>query len=281
MLKHMKKFHLHSEYMYHMSNNPALPNVSICTDEYNDYDDEIGHIHYNDKYTIPFNTIKYYAPSMISKLDDGEMFGDGLHVISHEQIGPNTYRIKFDGPVTRIGRDDPYEDGPFAYSDLLNIVYPDTVESIGVYAFTGCNIQDFYITENIHSIGFAAFCECPNLSWIYIPENVWSISGGIFSNCTNLWDAEIRNDAISGGEFSGCENLENVFIGRDVYRIEADAFLGCENLTSITYDGTMEEWCNVSRVTSDSSLWHRGVPTDTVHCIDGDIWIDATSTEPQ
>ena len=273
----MKKFHLHSEYMYHMSNNPALPNVSICTDDNRGEESP----HYNEKYTIPFNIIIYYANTMISKLEDGEMFGDGLHVISHEEAGYNCYEIKFDGPVTRIGRDDPYEDAPFGDSGLHEIYYPDSVESIGTYAFTGCEIRGIDISENIHSIGGDAFSECPNLSWIYISENVSSMSRGIFSNCTNLQGAEILNYIISPYEFSSCSNLERIHIGRGIEIIGESAFLGCTNLTSITYDGTMEEWCNVSREMSSSRLWHQGVPTDIVHCIDGDIWIDATSTGPQ
>ena len=50
---------------------------------------------------------------------------------------------------------------------LSNIEIPNSVETIGNYAFCGCPFVEITIPEGVTSIGSAAFWRCGNLSAVY------------------------------------------------------------------------------------------------------------------
>jgi hypothetical protein len=52
-----------------------------------------------------------------------------------------------------------------------------------------------------------------------------------------------------------------------VTSIEKEIFLSCSSLTSITFEGTIEQWNNIDKNTN----WNSSSYITTIHCIDGDI----------
>ena len=50
-------------------------------------------------------------------------------------------------------------------------------------------------------------------------------------------------------------------------RIEGSAFIDCESLTTITFQGTKAEW---EAIPKDFD-WDKNTGSYTVHCTDGDI----------
>ena len=103
-----------------------------------------------------------------------------------------------------------------------NAVIPDSVTSIGKYAFSMCNgITGITIPNSVTSIGRAAFDACSNLKSIAIPDSVVSIEESTFINCTGL---------------------ENVTIPKSVISINKNAFSNCDNLKDVYYSGTEDEW---------------------------------------
>ncbi len=86
-------------------------------------------------------------------------------------------------PVTSI------EGAFYNYSNLTNVVIPDSVTSIGRYAFQGCsNLTNVVIPDSVTSIGEYAFESCSSLTSIVIPDSVTSIGGWAFWNCSSLTD---------------------------------------------------------------------------------------------
>lgn len=82
--------------------------------------------------------------------------------------------------VTSIGK------SAFEYCSVLNsVVLPETLLSIGEYAFRGCNLNTITIPENVSSIGRGAFYQNP-LASVIIPANVTSLGSGAFQNCDQL-----------------------------------------------------------------------------------------------
>ena len=80
-------------------------------------------------------------------------------------------------------------DGCFAYCDEITTVYlPDSLESIGHYAFEGCmSMRGIYIPDSVTYIGEAAFYDCTALEAISIPYSMTYIDWDAFDNCDHLY----------------------------------------------------------------------------------------------
>ena len=114
---------------------------------------------------------------------------------------------------------------------------PDSVTSIGNYAFYGCSsLTSIIIPDSVTSIGNRAFYGCSSLTSITIPNGVTSIGYRAFSGCSSLTSITIPNSVTSIGDdaFSGCSSLTSITIPNGVTSIGSDAFSGCNSLTSIT-----------------------------------------------
>ena len=70
---------------------------------------------------------------------------------------------------------------------VTNLVIPDGVTSIGMYALSGCaGLTSITIPDSVTSIGEQAFSGCTGLTSITIPDSVTSIGRYAFYGCTGL-----------------------------------------------------------------------------------------------
>lgn len=70
---------------------------------------------------------------------------------------------------------------------ITSITLPDSVTSIGSYAFHGCKeLNEITLGDGINSIGNGAFLECIGLTSVTIPSGVTSIGEHAFANCAQL-----------------------------------------------------------------------------------------------
>ena len=155
---------------------------------------------------------------------------------------------------------------------------PDSVTSIGQYAFSGCSgLASVYITdlEKWCSISFGSGslwgCDGANpLSYAHnlyldgclvvdltIPDSVTSIGSWTFFGCSGLKSVTIPDSVTNIGEkaFSGCSGLTSVTIPNSVTSIGEKAFSGCSGLTSMTIPNSVtsigrEEFSGCSGLTS-------------------------------
>ena len=122
-------------------------------------------------------------------------------------------------------------------SSVKTVVIPDSVTSIGRWAFGYCeSLTSVTIPDSVTSIGSCAFYDCTGLTSITIPDSVTSIGNGAFYNCTGLTSVTIPDSVTSIGRiaFGYCESLTSVTIGNSVTSIGAYAFYNCTSLTSVT-----------------------------------------------
>ena len=91
-------------------------------------------------------------------------------------------------------------------SELTNFDIPQSVTSIGQYAFRGCSmLESVNIPASVTSIGYSAFYGCTSLESINIPASVTSIGNHAFYDCTSLVSITIPSSVteIGGGAFGG------------------------------------------------------------------------------
>lgn len=182
-----------------------------------------------------------------------------------------------------------YIDGTKIEGDL---VIPDSVTSIGSYAFSGCNgLTSVTIGKSVTSIGNYAFSGCSGLARVKIPDSVKSIGDYTFSGCSGLTSITIPDSVKSIGEkafykckltsikipdsvtsigfgaFSVCGGLTSVTIGNAVTSIGNSAFSDCTSLTRIDFNGTKAQWKAIKK----GNGWRNNTGDFTVYCTDGTL----------
>ena len=120
-----------------------------------------------------------------------------------------------------------------------NTIIPNSVKSIGQYAFRGCSsLTSITIPNSVIYINDCAFQECKSLQSIVIPNSVKSIGDCAFSDCLSLKSITIPNSVISIG---------------------VDALPNCSSLTTIKVDFNNSKYdsrnnCNAIIETATNTL---------------------------
>ena len=124
----------------------------------------------------------------------------------------------------------------FRNQKIESYIIPDSVTSIGDYAFSGCSsLSNIVIPDCVTDIGKCAFSHCSSLSNIVIPDSVTSIGNDAFLRCSSLSNIVISDSvtSIGNGAFLGCSSLSNIVIPDSVTSIGNDAFSHCSYLSNI------------------------------------------------
>ena len=112
--------------------------------------------------------------------------------------------------------------------EVKDLLIPNSVTSIGDYAFRGCSgLTSVTIPNSVTRIGDVAFWGCTGLTSVTIPNSVTSIGNEAFSSCSGLTSVTIPNSVTSIGKwaFSGCYELLDVYCHAEkVPSTESDAF---------------------------------------------------------
>ena len=156
-------------------------------------------------------------------------------------------------PVTSIGKH------AFSGFSLTEITIPDSVASIGEYAFYGCtSLTEITIPDSVTSIGDCSFWGCTSLTEITLPDSVTYIGYKAFldtpwlkikqaenplvivnhilidgTTCTGSVSIPSGVTSIGVWAFDGCISLTEITIPDSVRSIES-TFEGCTSLTEIT-----------------------------------------------
>ena len=219
--------------------------------------------------------VGYYALNVKKDGISNIVNKDGYLFYTYDNVN---YLVAYVGSNTDLTLPDDYNgqnyelnNDAFFNSGLTSVTIPNSVTSIGGYAFSGCSgLTSVTIGNKVTSIGDSAFYYCSGLTSVTIPDSVTSIGYYAFYDCSGLTSVTIGNSVTSIGNYAfyGCSGLTSVTIGNSVTSIGKYAFRGCSGLTSIEYKGTKAQWEAIEK----GYNWNYEVPTTCViHCTDGDI----------
>ena len=160
-----------------------------------------------------------------------------------------------------------------------DLVIPDSVTSIGSYAFCNSDLISITIPRNVTNIGEGAFSGCSMLTTIIVEESntryhsagnclIETESKTLIAGCQK---SDIPDDGsvtrIGNAAFYGCIHLSSITIPTSVREIGEYAFGKCKSLYKITFKGTKAQWNAISK----SNNWKRDSVTYQVICTDGTI----------
>ena len=159
-------------------------------------------------------------------------------------------------PVTAISV------GAFYLSTITSIEVPDSVTSIGEMAFWGCtSLKSVKLSTGVAKIDKNAFGSCSALQEIQVAKdnpNFSSLNGVLYSKKQDTLviypaakaDAAyiIPSGVTSVAMYAFSENpyLETLTIPNSLIKVGDSAFYNCKNLRAVSYNGTEEEWNQIT-----------------------------------
>ena len=130
----------------------------------------------------------------------------------------------------------------WCFYSLKSIIIPDSVTSIGDYAFSECHsLKSINIPDSVTRIGYSAFKNCGCLTSISIPPSVTTIEYGTFLGCHSLRNINIPDTVtrIGRSAFEDCASLTSINIPPSLTTIEDGTFLCCHSLRNIYIPDTV------------------------------------------
>lgn len=142
---------------------------------------------------------------------------------------------------------------------IKKVTIPDTVTSIGSYAFQNSTIQEVVMPDSVETLEYGVFAECNSLRTIKFSKNIRYIQSSTCQNCYNLQSITLPEnlERIGNNAFAWCQNLYTVALPEGLQRIESQAFYCCNQLQTLTIPSTIQyigsmafgEAYNLSQVT--------------------------------
>ena len=151
----------------------------------------------------------------------------GSKILSHT-VNNNECIIEFEGKFTRI------PDRAFLNTKINsnNIKIPNTVTSIGSYAFNNTAISGpLYIPNSVTEIGEGAFENCMNLYSLSLQSNLKRIGNRAFYACRFSGRLTIPNSVTEIGDYAfyECNRFDkDLILSENLKKIGSYAFAGCK-----------------------------------------------------
>jgi len=149
------------------------------------------------------------------------------------------------------------------------LVIPDSVTSIGNYAFCGCGLTSVTIPNSVTRIGKDVFRGCTSLQRVVIPDSVTYLGGGAFAQCSNLVQVTMPSNlsVLKYSLFAHCTKLSSITIPAKVKYIEYNVFYNCTELRTIQFLGSTAQWNAIPK----DQKWNYNIKATTVTCSDGTV----------
>lgn len=126
-------------------------------------------------------------------------------------------------------------------SALTTVQFGSGLTSIPEALFESTGLKTITLPESVTSIGMWAFADCAKLEQVSFPASLTSIDGCAFENCTALTAVTLpkRLTELGNDVFENCSALKSVWIPKSLTNINGfgdGCFAGCTALTDITFE---------------------------------------------
>ena len=173
----------------------------------------------------PFLEIK----NIISESDCFTVEDDALYTSDKKRLiacFSNKKEYYVQAPTEIIG------DASFKRTDVEEIVLPETVKEIGLFAF-GSKLKSVNIPHGVTKISNYAFWGT-EIETIELPDSITEIGEGAFTH-SHLKTIKLpcNLETIGDSAFSGCFDLESITLPPTIRYIGSDAFNGCNKIMQV------------------------------------------------
>jgi len=155
--------------------------------------------------------------------------------------------VTFSSDLTTIGADAFY--GCTALT-TLNASSSNNIQTVGDVAFAHCSsLTSFPASDNLVSIGNNAFTGCTSMTSLYLGNSITTLGQNIIANVPTaeiIWGDNLSITTLSAYTFSDYKG-ENLIIPNNITRfVNSWTTASAEGFTKLYYNGTLEEWCQIT-----------------------------------
>ena len=166
--------------------------------------------------------------------------------------------------VTRID-----DNAFFDKIDVISIEIPNTVETIGASAFSGCKrLKSIKLPQNLKYVETKLFLNCRELETAELPYGIVEIKEKAFSGCSSLTTINIPESVTTIGTsaFASCKSLSSISVPNSVTYIGSYAFSYCESLSyfkvpnavTVIYEYTFNGCTSLNAINISNSVTYIG-----------------------
>ena len=165
----------------------------------------------------------------------------------------------------------------FAETAIPSVVLPDTVVTVGDYAFYHCaNVADFRLSASISYVGDYAFAGLPLITSVTVAGNDTTIGTGAFEDCTSLASVTLESGVNYIGNFAfGFTAISTITLPETVVAFDGNPFPGCplESIeiqapnADLVFDADAGTMLNADK----TLLYYTSSDTTTISFVDSSI----------
>ena len=156
-------------------------------------------------------------------------------------------------------------------SSLEKVSLPNSIREVEPNAFANCDALIYneydtgaYLgnTENPYLVLMKPkYSNIAAIQSLQIHPDTKVIAGSALSGCSSLTGIAIPDGVVGIGAsaFYNCSSLRTVTIPNSVTRINASAFSGCAFLSTVYFQGTQEDWYNMTVGTDNEPLYNARI----------------------
>ena len=131
--------------------------------------------------------------------------------------------------------------GLFANIKTLQTVnIGNQVDEIIPYSFVNTGITSIAFPESLESVGDYAFSDCDVLTSVTVPATISAVGDYMFYDCDGLESVIYDSSTIGGNVFASCDKLKTVTVGSTLDYIDKSMFTGCSALNTLNITGAVD-----------------------------------------
>ncbi len=191
----------------------------------------------------------------------GKMAGFSEDLPPWDSYSESVKQVIIENGVTSVGAS-----AFFVYAGIESVTLPDTLVSVGDFAFCGCSIKSIEMPGSVTGLGEGVFQGCGKLQNVKLSNSLTSINSFSFSGCSNLKEIIIPDNVktICQEAFAQCSGLKSLTLSKNISEIQTGAFYGCNALKYVFYDRASKDRQNVKiyehNEKLENALWHYKNP---------------------